>query len=400
LALKRYKRDWLFAMCFIFSVMALLVPLLTVMGLRDGIIGTLSERLISDPSNLEIVPEGVRDYDLAFFQNLENDPDVRFVIPNTRNFAFTLALGKPGYNTKRVAARSTKKGDPILDYVEPAVGNEEVGLFDIYPSKTVAEFFDAKPGDTLTVTVSRTLNGYLETQNLDLAVKGIIPLWALGDQDNSMMLANLQLLEKIERYFEDRPVPELGWPGNRMETYPARYQTFRLYASELDAVERLRVRFERGGLIVKTSAKEIANVKSLDSAFTVVFFTLLCVVGGGAFASAVSGSIDQVAKNRKSLACLNLLGMGKFHLQIFTSVQVTISGLIAAVGACGFYLVVAKILNEVFYGKMRDVAEVCRLSPEKLLISVGIVVIFMTLASFYANKSLSDIEPSEGMRDV
>jgi hypothetical protein len=307
-----------------------------------------------------------------------------------------IPFSKGDFDARRYTVVSTKKGDPILFKSSENI-NSEIGFYDIFITVPIAKYFDAKEGDVLTATVSRTVNGFLETQSVDLNVKGIIPISVLS---NEKVFANLAFLEKVERYYENRPVPELNWQGSRTEDYPTLYQSFRLHASSLEAVERLNAKFSAKGILVNTNVSEIEHVKGLDVGFKYVFLTLLVVVGIGTFASAASGSIDQVAKNRKSLACLNLLGMGKFHLQIFSSLQVAISGFLAAFGACVLFYFVSKLINFLFYNSYQNVGEICSFSYSKLLMCIGIVVLFMILASLCAYKALSDIEPSEGMRDV
>jgi hypothetical protein len=178
------------------------------------------------------------------------------------------------------------------------------------------------------------------------------------------------------------------------------YSRFRLYSKDLDGVERLRLHLLNLGVNSLTQAAQIKLVKDLDHSFTVVFLALFVVVGGGAFASAASGSIDQVIKTRRSLAVLALLGISKFKLLIFTMVQSALTGLLAALGAEALFLLLAKTLNSYFGGSLGSVDEVCSLSAYKLLAAALILILFMTTASGCAYTSLADIEPSEGMRDV
>jgi putative ABC transport system permease protein len=195
----------------------------------------------------------------------------------------------------------------------------------------------------------------------------------------------------------------LGWEGRDPAVDPPEgvvYQRFRLYARDLDAVERVRSSLENRGVMVSARTSEIRRVRTMDTAFTVVIFTLVGVVGAGAFGSAASGSVDQVAKNRKSLACLALLGLGKPHLLAFSSFQAALTGLMGSLFASGLFLATARILNYLFMGHIREVERFCTLSWGKLAFASGCATLFMILASLAAYTALSDIEPSEGMRDV
>jgi hypothetical protein len=178
------------------------------------------------------------------------------------------------------------------------------------------------------------------------------------------------------------------------------FSRFRLYSKDLDGVERLRRHLAGLGVDTVTQAAQIKLVKDIDHSFTVVFVAMFVVVGGGAFASAASGSIDQVLKMRRSLAVLALLGISKIRLLIFTMFQAAMTAILATVGAESLFLILAKTLNAYFGGNLGSVDEVCSLSSTKLALAGFITVFFMIAASGCAYTSLADIEPSEGMRDV
>ncbi|MDR2461013.1 MAG: hypothetical protein LBE38_09590 [Deltaproteobacteria bacterium] len=372
---------------------------MTVMGLRDGIIGTLTERLVNDPQNLEIVPLGIRDYPEYMFTRLAQLPDVAYVVPDTRIIAYTISLSRENYPNLQASAKSTTAGDPILATISPEMQIQGPQLTEIFISKPVAENFQVKEGDIIVATITRNVVGHVESEKVNLTVKGIFPLHVLNEK---IILASLDFLKMVSDYQEDYAVPEMGWEGTRTRdaSNPILYQSFRLYAKDMDSVERLRLALNVQGIDVITNAKRIADVKRLDRAFTIVFLTLLLVVGIGALASAISGSFDLVGKNRKSLACLALLGVPRGRLQLFSTVQAAISGFFSAIGACGLFFLVGNILNNVFTGEIENLPSICSLSITKLLISVVVVVVFMILASLCAYSALSDIEPSEGMRDV
>ncbi|MDR1079591.1 MAG: hypothetical protein LBQ79_01160 [Deltaproteobacteria bacterium] len=405
LALKRYGRDWLFSLCSIFSMAAFLVPLLTIFGLKDGIVGTMTNRLTTDPGTLEISPVGHPTFTPQFFRDLEADPDITFVVPNTRDVSNILVLMRPGKQPLRVSTGATAAGDPLTlladDRALPGRAGGNPGLREIWVSAKAAETLGLNPGDEVTGRVSRAVSGFLEHAEADFTVLGILPAHVA---DTELILGSLELLRAVELFRSGFGNDELGWRGNDVSelagagTVP--YQQFRLYARDLDSVGRIQQRMNDRGVRVKARTSEISRVRNMDTAFSMVTLTLLVVVGIGALASASSGSLDQVAKNRKSLACLALLGLGNRHLFVFSSFQAALTGLLASVLAAGLFLVTARILNYLFMGSIHNVERFCTLSWEKLGASSGAVVLFMILASLAAYKALANIEPSEGMRDV
>jgi putative ABC transport system permease protein len=405
IAFKRYRRDWLFSLCSIFSMAAFLVPLLTIFGLKDGIVGTLSNRLAVDPGTLEISPVGHPNFSPKFFDDLESDPDVTFVIPNTRDVSNVLVLSRPNRQPLRVATGATAPGDPLTALAEPGAipgaADRPTGLREIWISRKAADALGVGPGETVAGRVSRAEAGYLEHAETEFTVLGILPGFTA---DAEMILGSLELIRAVELFRSGFGHQELGWKGrDPSKLAPGDqvvYQQFRLYARDLDAVGRVQERLRSEGVMVKARTAEIARVRSMDTAFSIVTLTLLAVVGIGALASASSGSLDQVAKNRKSLACLALLGLGKRHLFAFSSFQAALSGLLASVLAAGLFILTARILNYLFMGSINNVERFCTLSWAKLGSASGAVVLFMILASLAAYKALSNIEPSEGMRDV
>ncbi|MDR1035031.1 MAG: hypothetical protein LBT40_00200 [Deltaproteobacteria bacterium] len=381
------------------------MPLLTIFGLKDGIVGTMRNRLTTDPGTLEITPVGHPNFVPDFFRELESDPDVTFVVPNTRDVSNILVLMKPGLQPLRVSTGVTAAGDPLTsiasDSALPGKAGGRPEFLEIWVSEQAAGKLGLRPGDSVTGRVSRSERGYLEHGDAVLTVAGVLPAHVA---DTDLILGSLDFLRAVELFRSGYPHEELGWEGTNTVKLPGSdtvaYQQFRLYARDLDAVGRLQRKLNAMGVMVKARTSEIARVRNMDTAFSMVTLTLLAVVGIGALASASSGSLDQVAKNRKSLACLALLGLGKRHLFLFSSFQAALSGLLASVLAAGLFLATARVLNYLFMGSIRNVERFCTLSWGKLGLSSGAVVLFMILASLAAYKALANIEPSEGMRDV
>ncbi|MDR2340702.1 MAG: hypothetical protein LBF40_11345 [Deltaproteobacteria bacterium] len=406
LALRRYLHDWLFSLNSILAMVAFLVPLLAVMGIHDGMVGTLVARFVSNPRHLEIVPNEYPNFPPGFIEELRKDPDTAFIVPLTRYLSWTVKLSKPGSEYIDVKIHPTGAGDTLRAFSDPPEDiSEPPGLLDVYLSVRASERLGLKAGDKANVRFTRRLpDKPMEVADVGVTVRGVMPLTILRD---SSILTSQPFMEMIERYKDGYGIPELGLPGASWDGKQNPYYSFRLTAKDFEAVERLQAKLEASGLEVETQSRDIAYIRFMDSAFTTVFLTLLAVVGFGAFASAASNSIDQVAKNRKSLAYLSLLGLPRWGLFAFTSVQAAITGLFASIGACSLFLVVERILNARFLGEEYSLSrnlggfnKVCYLSLEKLLASSGVIILFMVLASFAAYSALSSIEPSEGMRDV
>ncbi|MDR2198808.1 MAG: hypothetical protein LBR53_05030 [Deltaproteobacteria bacterium] len=406
LALQRYFRDWLFSLNSVLAMAAYLAPLLAVMGIQDGMVGTMVSRLASNPRHLVLEPKIFPGFPLEFFEKLRADPDVVFIAPHTRFNSLQVKLTRDGGDYLDVSVIPTGANDPLRAFSDAEEDiSAPVGLTDVYLGARVSERLKLKKGGSATMRFSRAGSGKpVETADVPVRVKGVLPLNILSDMS---VFASQELTEMIEDYKDLFAVEKLDLPGNPKTSPRRSYYSFRLNAKDFDAVERLRQKLEAGGLELKTRSREIADMKFMDRAFTAVFLTLLSVVGLGALLSAALNSVDQVAKNRRSLACLSLLGLPRSHLLIFSSFQSAVTGFFASIGAVSLYLAVEATLNNYFleaeHALSRNIGgfnKVCHLSWEKLLSSSGVVILAMILASFAAYSAIASIEPSEGMRDV
>jgi len=399
LAWRNYRRQWLFSLCAVCSLAAFLVPLLTLLGVKTGVIGTLTARLLNNPRNLELTPVGAGRFGRDFFQDLALSPDTAFVIPQTRSLAAVIQLqADPAGEAHWVEISATGPGDPLLAEAQaaPVPAGWPAGQV-IYLSAAAAEKLGFQPGRPLRGSVSRKVQGRQEKAELDLAVAGVIPRH-LAHREAAF--GPLTLLEMAEDYRDGFAAPLLGWPGKAKPPGPENHAGFRLYARDLDGVERLRLALAAQGLEVYTKAEEIALVRSLDNSFTVVFMVLGLVVGLGAFASVSSSALDQVAKMRRSLALMRLMGFDSGGLMVFTLSQAALTGLLASALANGLFLLIAVVLNRYFGPGLGFGESVCRLGPGQLLAATGASLVFMLAAAATAGWKLSGLEPAEGMRDV
>ena len=399
LAVRHYRRQWLFSFCAVCSLAAFLTPLLSIWGIKAGIIGTLTERLIKNPRNLELTPVGAGRFSSDFFQELASHPDTAFIIPQTRTLSAVIQLqAHPEGPAPWIEISATGPGDPLLREALPIpvpAGWPEDRI--IYLSAAAAEKLAYQPGRSIQGAVSRKIRGFQEKAELELAVAGIVPRHLASRE---MAYGPLPLLNMTEDYRDGFEVPELGWDGRPKPQSETVYAGFRLYARDLDGVERLRLALLERELEAYTKAEEIALVRSLENSFTVVFLVLVLVVGLGAFASVSSSALDQVAKMRRSLALMRLLGFKSKGLLSFTLAQAALTGILASILADALFLIIAETLNRHFGPSLGFGESVCRLSPDQLLISGGFTLAFMLMASALACWKLSGVEPAEGMRDV
>ncbi|MBW4964452.1 hypothetical protein KZZ06_20900, partial [Sulfitobacter sp. CW3] len=79
--------------CSVLALVAVMVPLLGLFGLKFGLVSSLTERLETDPATREIIPLGGGRFSSAFIEQLGLRSDVVFAVPRTRQIAATAQVG-------------------------------------------------------------------------------------------------------------------------------------------------------------------------------------------------------------------------------------------------------------------------------------------------------------------
>ena len=87
LAAADVRHEWRMSLCMMLAVAAIATPLLLFFGLKYGVIETLRQRLLDDPSSMEILPLTDKRLDDAWFEQKRHDPRVSFVVPHTRKLS-------------------------------------------------------------------------------------------------------------------------------------------------------------------------------------------------------------------------------------------------------------------------------------------------------------------------
>lgn len=392
LAWHDYRAEWRLSACAVLALVAVLAPLLVLFGLKSGLVGSLSERLEQDPAVREVIALGGARYSAADIAALAQLADVAFVLPRTRQIAATADLYplRPGAVVS-VEMLPTAPGDPLLASLAPPSRIDAVLL-----SQSAAEKLGAGVGDELVAAFGRLDGGVAQYQRTRLQVVGVLPLAAFP---RDALFAQLALLEAVEDYRDGRAVAQFGWPGSDAAAGGARvYPGFRLYARDLDGVERLRRHFAAAGQAVATQAESIAQVRSLSRNLGVVFWIIAGLGLAGAFAAMTASALAAVARKRRELAVLRLIGFPTAALLAFVVLQALYSGLLSLLLAGLAYLLVEALLNQLFVQQAGEYA--CRLEWSQFLLAALATLLFSLLAAAAGGWRAARIEASEGLRDV
>ena len=386
LAWQDYRNDTWLSACSVLALVAVIAPLLVLFGLKFGLVSSLTQRLETDPATREIIPLGGGRFSSTFIEQLGQRPDVAFAIPRTRQIAATAQVG-----TLVLEMLPTAPGDPLLGGLPVPQGLEQIVL-----SHTAAEKLAARPGDWLETSFARQMAGRVEARHTRLQVLAVLPLEAFARDG---LFAGLGLLEAAEDYRDGRAVPALGWEGEAVGTNEQRvYPAFRLYARSLNDVEPLRVFFARQNMLVSTQALNIAQVQSLSRNLSIVFWIIAGLALAGAFAAIFAGALAAVARKRRELSVLRLLGFSTGALLLFVVLQALYSASLAAVLSAGLYGLAEAGLNQLFVQVPGEHAS--RLLAHHYGLALVAVLGISAVAAACGGWRVARIQASEGIRDV
>ncbi|MFC6336120.1 ABC transporter permease [Pseudomonas sp. CCM 7891] len=387
LAWQDYRNDAWLSACSVLALVAVIAPLLVLFGLKFGLVSSLTERLESDPATREIIPLGGGRFSHAFIEQLAQRSDVAFALPRTRQIAATAQLGAVTLEMLPTAAN-----DPLLADLPVPQGLDQIVL-----SHTAAEKLGAKAGDWLEASFGRQVAGRVEARRTRVQVLAILPMEAFARDG---LFATLGLLEAAEDYRDGRAVPALGWDGDAVGASEQRvYPAFRLYARRLTDVEPLRAYFAgQQHLLVSTQAQTIAQVQSLSRNLSIVFWIIVGLALAGAFAATFAGALAAVARKRRELSVLRLLGFSTVGLLLFVMLQALYSAGFATVISMALYGLAESSLNHLFVQVPGEYAS--HLLARHYGLALAAVLGVSAVAAACGGWRVARIQASEGIRDV
>ena len=195
---RQLRYEYLTPCCLCFAIAAAVVPLLMILGLKEGYVNTLKQRLASEPTNLEItIPISTR-ITQAMVNNVQALPEVGFCMPATRILSTDVVL-RPEAGTGKEQSSGlipTGPGDPFLArYGVPAPNEGEIVL-----NSHHAAALNVQVGGSVRVISSRTdKNKRIQKDAISCRVVGILP-----EESGSVSMSYVPLshVVAVEEYVE------------------------------------------------------------------------------------------------------------------------------------------------------------------------------------------------------
>ena len=194
--------EWILSTCMVLALTAVFAPLFILLGLQEGIVGNMLDRLRSDPVSRLVTPKSLMELPLddAWLQSLQERSDVVITSP-----AASILLNVEGLDDP-VNAVPTAPADPLLveNRVSFSGGDRSIVL-----SERLAQHSGKNVGDSFVVTLIRN-TGQEERVPMKFHVAGILPKSA-SDDDKMWLPENL--FRWFYRWRRGHAVPELGLAG-------------------------------------------------------------------------------------------------------------------------------------------------------------------------------------------
>lgn len=316
LAWKDLKSEPVLSLCFVLGIVAVLAPLIVIVGLRNGVLTSVRQTLLGDPHVREIVNVSNRSFSEPLLNQLALRKDVEILIPRTRTLASSLFLEKEsdkGSGGRHVMLVPTMHKDPLLRNLGVSISqNDQVIL-----SSTAASYLHIQKGDQVTAYLERFIHDTKEQVRFSLTVIAVVPQ-AITDKESAFV--SLPLAIAVENYqdgVQDWPqrLGDLRIPGKMV------YSGFRLYAKQLVDVPDLDHDLRAMGIDIVSRAGDVSGLISLNHRLKILFILVALLGGGGLCISLGAGLWANTERKRKILALLRFSGFSTADLVFFPVTQ-------------------------------------------------------------------------------
>ena len=379
LAVRHLLFERMMTICQIAALACLMAPLLLLFSLRFGILQELQNQLLNDPKVLALTLDTSYRLDATFFKQLEQRPEVGFLVPQITALNALIDLKFPG-TVARVSVLPTKLGDPVvlrsgIPYEQDLANDEVLVSYDL------AQVRELSPGDSVTMVVSRIQNGKRESVRTQLKIKGIVSERFVGDDT---LLLNLDMVNAIDDY-RNGFNPVLLSDGSNVNTRPRLYAKFRLYAKDLEQVIPLYYYLVDQHLNVSSKVREIENVKALAHVLNFIFGVIASVslIGG---ALALTGLVlSALRASKRNFVLLRLMGQGQKGIYSVVLVEGMIISALGFILSLVLYSLGAGIFNT-YFGTTLGGSMISQLTVGHITLFLGATVLLVMVISLSCAK--------------
>lgn len=393
LAVRDCREEWPSALCMVFSMAAILIPILILLSVRAGVIGQMREELVSSPKSRELLTVGEPIVSSGLLREIKKRSDVEFVAPRTRFLAAAAVIRSPdGLRSAEVDLVPSGEGDPML-----LRGWQKNGLA---ISESAARSVGAKVDSPIQIIVNRTgPKKSQQSEQLLLTVSEILSHERV-QSSQSFIYIEPRLNEAVELWREDPTVQSLEdakvLAAKNEKT--RNYSGLRLYAKTVDDVDTLRKLLSVNGIDVQSRAADIRFVQRLSRSMSVFIGALAFFMIGGLILALGGIQWGWVERKRVDYSYLRLLGMSRNDVRLIPIFQ----ALMLVVPAAAISIAVAAAaqiaINRLFVGQIQGVDVVSRFPLAETILLVAIAFVAAAIAAFLAARNAAGVSPIVALR--
>jgi putative ABC transport system permease protein len=391
LSLRDLFRDWLYLLCNIAVLAGVIVPLLVLFGVRNGVYDALLGQLLENPATLQIDTRGNNSFSYADIDEIRTWDDVQFATLKTRSLFDYVNVRKVGGRGKQEAILSPSgSGDPMLAPLRGLAANE------VAVSATLANRLSLAAGDAIDlVTQAPDRPRQLV---LKATVAAILPPERVSGR---AILADLAILDLIEAFYDAYALPEYGVTAGRpLSQRVVDFEGMRVYADRLENLAAVQARIEtRFGIATQAATARVASVLGLGRNLGLALGLVAVVAGIGLAAALIFGFWGEVARKKRMLASLGLLGIRQDHIALFPVFQAVVTAALGLLVSFVLFAVAGAVAERLFSTGLTEQGGLVVLGPDQALAIIATVMVFVTAASLIAARSALHTDPATVLRE-
>ena len=268
LAIKDVFRLWSASQLQVIIIAGICLPILLLLGLKNGHVADLREDLVTSPVGRQIIFWSAKQGEFLTKEVLRDIqgslPNVSLIIPESQKLVFIeRSEGQDSSEgSSPLTLYSTLPGDPILEQFGAEIGSAAPGVRPLILSEPTARALHKNIGDTATLTIKRRFGAEDQEHSLDFKVVGTVA--SGGESDGFVGFTHLDIMTYLEKYGSGEAVPELSIPAMKSLRAVDQYSQmllvcFRGQATDLTAKDHAF--FAERGLVAEVStATEITSL--------------------------------------------------------------------------------------------------------------------------------------------
>lgn len=394
LALADLRDEWPSALCMLFAVVAILIPIMVLMSLRAGVLAELRDELGDSARVRELRTTGEPIITTAFLESIKADPLVDFVAPKAKFLAAgTLVQTLDKAQQEEADMEASAQGDPLFE--------ETLGAGQVAMSKSLSQKLGITQGQTVSVIIDRIHpERGREVEVARFVVAHLIPPERLG-QTRSLILVDVPFLIATETWREDPQIATFAEAlAQAAGPTGAAYQFsgMRIYATGIDTVIPLKTALARRGIETDSQADQIRLVERLETSLTIAITVLAALMLAGLVTALSAIQWGWVERKKYDYSYLRLLGVGWKELALIPMLQ---AGILSSLGVALSSLVIVlgqPFVNGLFHNRVGEfgTVSVARAADIALVGAIGLFVAL--LSALVASRSATKFSPIFALR--